>query len=82
MTIKPPFGQEGMDSGRLSAILCRVQVRALVMFSPLLLSIMGGHAEVADFLLRYGASILVWNIRDEQPCGTTALHYAAVFGAS
>ncbi|KAF5677590.1 serine threonine phosphatase 6 regulatory ankyrin repeat subunit b [Fusarium heterosporum] len=53
-------------------------VPPLVTFSPLITSIHHRHENITALLLSRGASIQINDVRELQPCGTTALHVAVV----
>ncbi|CAM1505191.1 Fc.00g108280.m01.CDS01 [Cosmosporella sp. VM-42] len=58
------------------------EARGLAMLSPLVLSAMFRRPVIAELLLKHRASTEILRVRDMQPTGTGALHFAAAFGAS
>ncbi|WZH41007.1 serine threonine phosphatase 6 regulatory ankyrin repeat subunit b [Fusarium acuminatum] len=53
-------------------------VPPMVTFSPLITSIYHRHEDITALLLLRGASIQINDVRELQPCGTTALHVAVI----
>ncbi|KAM0274468.1 hypothetical protein ACHAPA_000568 [Fusarium lateritium] len=53
-------------------------VPPMVTFSPLMTSIHHRHESITALLLSRGASIQINDVRELQPCGTTALHVAVI----
>jgi ankyrin repeat protein len=53
-------------------------VPPMVTFSPLITSIHHRHGDITALLLSRGASVQINDVRELQPCGTTALHVAVI----
>jgi hypothetical protein len=53
-------------------------VPPMVTFSPLITSIHHRHENITALLLSRGASVQINDVRELQPCGTTALHVAVI----